>query len=339
MSFGQYSYDGPAPRTNPLASKPRTGKRQRQVFPSSEIPHLWAHKTQESARNQQGNFYFDGDTIYSYGSHYPLAKHVSNGKQTAILINTSTRNRGGSCTTSSQRSAVRQAIPANVRKFDVSSLCEYTIDHEANLDAYLRESKDALGKAERSRKHGEWDLSRAFKQFATAKEYGKFFAVKVPSFAHLPKGKKLEALKATMVERLARAKVKDAEKDARREARRAEARRIAALELPERIAAWRNGSPVDSWSLRNLPAMLRVRGSQVETSLGATVPVDHAARALKFVNACVAAGREYVRNGHTEHVGHYTIDWIEANGTLHAGCHVISYEEIQLIAPQLEVGA
>ena len=32
------------------------------VYPTNEIAHLWAHKTQTSARNGQGNFYFDGDT-------------------------------------------------------------------------------------------------------------------------------------------------------------------------------------------------------------------------------------------------------------------------------------
>jgi len=81
---------------------------------------------------------------------------------------------------------------------------------------------------------------------------------------------------------------------------------------------------------------LRVKDGEVETTRGARVPVDHAARALKIVRACVSTGREYVRNGHTEHVGNYSIDRIEANGTLHAGCHVIRYEEIERIAPQLE---
>ena len=35
-------------------------------------------------------------------------------------------------------------------------------------------------------------------------------------------------------------------------------------------------------------------------------------------------------------LGHYTIDRIEANGTLHAGCHVISLAEIENLAPALD---
>jgi len=34
--------------------------RQRHVFPNREIPHLWAHQTQDEARNGTGSFYFRG---------------------------------------------------------------------------------------------------------------------------------------------------------------------------------------------------------------------------------------------------------------------------------------
>jgi len=35
-------------------------KRQRHVFPNRELPHLWAHQTQDEARNGTGSFYFRG---------------------------------------------------------------------------------------------------------------------------------------------------------------------------------------------------------------------------------------------------------------------------------------
>lgn len=48
--------------------------RTKQVYPTSEIAHLWAHQTQDSARNPgSGNFYFKGKTIYSYRDSYPIA--------------------------------------------------------------------------------------------------------------------------------------------------------------------------------------------------------------------------------------------------------------------------
>ena len=62
-------------------------KRQRHVFPNREIPHLWAHQTQDEARNGTGSFYFRGATIYSYGSHFPIATHVKGSQgQPGILF-------------------------------------------------------------------------------------------------------------------------------------------------------------------------------------------------------------------------------------------------------------
>ena len=54
-------------------------KRQKHVFDTGEVSHLWANRAQDEARNRQGNLYFTGDTIYSYGSHFPIARHVRNG--------------------------------------------------------------------------------------------------------------------------------------------------------------------------------------------------------------------------------------------------------------------
>ena len=56
----------------------------------SHIAHLWANQLQDEARNSgSGNFYFDGDVIYSYGSHFPIAKHVVNAKgEKAVLFTT-----------------------------------------------------------------------------------------------------------------------------------------------------------------------------------------------------------------------------------------------------------
>jgi hypothetical protein len=82
--------------------------------------------------------------------------------------------------------------------------------------------------------------------------------------------------------------------------------------------------------------MLRINGNEVETSLGARVPVSHAKRGLAFVRRVVSSGQEYVRNGHTLHLGHYAIDRIETDGTLHAGCHVIKFSEIENLAPALD---
>jgi hypothetical protein len=44
-----------------------------------------------------------------------------------------------------------------------------------------------------------------------------------------------------------------------------------------------------------------------------------------------------VSNGHSIRLGNYAIDRIEPDGTVHAGCHVVRWEEIERIAPELSV--
>lgn len=54
----------------------------------STVAHLWANQEQEDARTGNGNFYFQNNTIYSYGSHFPIAKHVNFEGKKAILFTT-----------------------------------------------------------------------------------------------------------------------------------------------------------------------------------------------------------------------------------------------------------
>jgi hypothetical protein len=87
------------------------------------------------------------------------------------------------------------------------------------------------------------------------------------------------------------------------------------------------------------PVMLRLTQAdgeiQIETSHGARIPASHAPRIWRLAQACIASGRPYERNGHTEHAGEYAIDRVDANGTLHAGCHVIPHSELRSMARQL----
>jgi hypothetical protein len=88
--------------------------------------------------------------------------------------------------------------------------------------------------------------------------------------------------------------------------------------------------------LYDILPMLRIAGNEVETSLGARFPIAHAKSGLAFVRKVRESGEAYVRNGHTIHLGPYSIDRIEPNGTVKAGCHVVCWEEIERIAPLLD---
>lgn len=143
--------------------------RIKHVFPTQEVPHLWAHRTQEDARNPQGNLYVKGATIYSYRDSYPIASHVTNGKEgkaarSAVLIRTDSY----SVTTSGHISAVRQSIPSGVTRFYVPSVqLEWSWaapgpDHPTNLAYFVQQAKESLRKAQNSRKYGTSELQSAF---------------------------------------------------------------------------------------------------------------------------------------------------------------------------------
>ena len=321
-----------------VAQTAQARKRIKRVVNSGQIGHLWFHKVQDSAKNSNGSFYFNGDTVFSYGSHFPIARHVQSRKKSAVLFTT----KDYSVTTSGHKSAVRSAITDGTTVFHVPHVFAddryASNDHPSNLGNYVERIADHLAKCARARQSysKEWEHGQAVALREEAREYAKFFRLKLPKIAPIP------ALDSEGLAKIRACEAaKSAEKAAQEKARKAERAKQEA-ELADR---WREGK-YDGY-LYNSPVMLRLRTfgadadvqhavAMVETSRGAQVPVSHALRGLRFVRSVVQTGKEYIRNGHTLHLGHYAIDRIEANGTLHAGCHVISYAEIERIAPLLE---
>lgn len=111
-----------------------------------EIAHIWAHQSQQEAKNSNRSFFFYGDTIYSYGHHFPIAKH-NNG---VILFTL----KSYSVTTSKHIQIVRSAsshkdklfcyeLPINER--DISA-------HTQNLDIWVNNIKGNIKKLKTTKK-------------------------------------------------------------------------------------------------------------------------------------------------------------------------------------------
>ena len=203
-----------------------------------------------------------------------------------------------------------------------------------------------------------WELQRAREQRKNALDYAKFFNVKAPKLVPIPtitaeRRAKALAFDAGSEERRARIRsarearwnAELAEYEKRREQERENARKT----LPERIAKWKQGEYVGY--LGTDYALLRLvqkdGATHVQTSQGVSVPVSGhagAARLFRFLKALVDAGREYQRNGHTEHIGAFAVDsfkveettWLgsapQSQYVLTAGCHRIAWSEIQNIS-------
>jgi hypothetical protein len=276
-------------------------KRKKQVFDTGEIPHLWAHRTQDEARNRQGNLYFTGDTIYSYGSHFPIARHVTNDAgERAVLFTTAAY----SVTTSSHCSAVRSAIPSGIPVFHVPNVChgrysgsELTADdHASNLGDYAeRIEKNVITSARaRSSYAKEWNREHAARLRDEAIAYCAFFGLPVPNIPEVPE---LDSEALTIIRKREAKRASEKAEQTKRE--RAE----ALVHQQELITKWRAG--LYSGCLYDVPAMLRIDGDEVVTSRGARFPVTHAKRALAFIRRVRESGQAYVRNGHTIHLGPY----------------------------------
>ena len=283
-------------------------KRTRYVYPADMVAHLWAHKAQKSARNG-GNVYFDGDTIYSYGSHFPIARHVETRHGRAVLFTT----RDYSVTTSGHKWTVLGAC---------KHLTVFHVQHPTDTDrkaqfAEYRERYLALArKYSRARSNKPWILGSLRDLVDEANRFAQFFGLRCR--LSLP-----DDLSGMVAECQAIEKREKARKQ------RAEAKR--AREEQERIRQWANGE-TDYCPSNGQAIRLRVKDDELQTSRGARVPLDHAIKAFRVIKRLRSKGESYERNGYTIHLGHFALDAIDPQGNVTAGCHNVAWEEIERVA-------
>jgi hypothetical protein len=270
MSYGQYSENH---RGRIDHDRPRKS-RVKQVVDTDTVAHLWAHQTQDHARNKLGNFYYDGATIYSYGRHFPIARITTDATGARCVLFTS---RDYSMTTAKQKHIARMAC---------SHLALYTVEHPdtepcaADHDAMVRKASEAADKATRARKRADWHLSEAKCWIDQANEFNRAFNLGLPHIDLAFLGEHL----AQIEERI------EAERARQESERRAQAR-IAAQENRERLRAWLRGDSIHP--PRTLRPMVRVNGDMVETTWGASVPLADAQFTYNVAKACAAKGKTY----------------------------------------------
>lgn len=321
----------------------------RTVFPNREIPHLWAHATQDHARGS--NVFFRGAVIYSYGEHFPMGIRFTGKGKAPVFVLTDERY---SSTTAKHQSYVRQAVYGTV--LYVPNL--RGINPDTTPEEIARTVKGAVSSM----------LDRALKmkktepRYKLAEQANRYHEAMLQLGAALGKANKFSkimdsirakrdrALDGVMAyrEKLAAAYLKAqatrAENYKNRDAIRAEKERVArekwAVEKPAAIETWRNGGILDQrlvtrWgSQGDESTMLRLSsdGKEIETSQGARFPVEHAIKLFPLWRTLVSHKREYKRNGHTIHLGPYALDSIDSEGNIKAGCHNIKRLEVEHIA-------
>jgi hypothetical protein len=279
---------------------------------NKQLAHVWAQQNRVSGKGS--SFYFDGPTIYSYGPHFPIASFVTDahGKEAVLFTYRTYSN-----STAKHLNYTRGALHGlNYPVFSVKN----PTDRPSIADAeYLkREAEENLLNASRARTRKDFYLNQARAFEREFFEFCKAFKIKHPA------ARKKTLLPAGRVEELKREAVEASKKEAA--AREAREKREAAALKKER-AEWRTGKHS---RVTGGETMLRLKGEEVETSRGASVPLDKARELFRLWQgwrndpqrlAGFLSGRE---------IGNFTISDVQVD-YVRIGCHTLNYTECAAI--------
>lgn len=138
----------------------------------SQVAHLWANKIQDEATNSGRSFFFRGNTIYSYGHHFPIAKHVQgiNGNDFVLFT-----ERGYSNTTSKHIAITRSACSHK----DIVYCYNPEAGHNVNFDHWLKCIEAEADKLARARKP-ELYLNNIEHVATKVRKYSEYLGADIP---------------------------------------------------------------------------------------------------------------------------------------------------------------
>lgn len=305
--------------------------REKRVFKTDEVPHIWAQQKQNGGRNARGNMYFDGKTIYSYGSHFPMATFIN---PETVLMTTNTYSN----TTAGHLCSVRDAI-RHLKVFRVPNIGSRleTVSHNENLKWFLDEMPIIQKQVLKARLHADSYRAELERRISDAVEYTEFFKKSIDKVlkAELRTWKKkldskslfsekeLLKIKAVISDELKLVRAVNAVQRAEKERRVAEAARTA----EENLNLWLAGEEMHPSRLYNLPVALRIHNKAIETTRGANVPLIEARKLWHKLQK-----KESVEG---MGLGHYTVTRLDGS-TLIVGCHQIPMREVYRMAKALK---
>lgn len=271
-----------------------------------ELIHHWAHQTKSA--EEGGNVSYAGRDLYSYRAC--IGRILPNG---AVALS----NRRYSNTTSKHQSLARSAT-----SHMTTYLVAYPDSVSDSLNSAKAEIKSLTERAAKARSKASQYLGEAL----TVADHFNRFAAACGSSERVvfDPGMDLETL---------RKQIKEEERAA---AKKLEERRQAKLiENAQKIIQWKAGE--DVYVPREIMA-LRIKDGNVQTSLGASFPVDHAKKVWVLIQRAVRTGKMFVPDPEKSvYLGVYKLTKIREDGTLIAGCHTVPYSESKEIAEKLEL--
>lgn len=309
-------------------------KRQKLVFKNDQLCHVFVAQTQSRGRNSGSSLYFEGNKIWSYGSHYLLGQIVTIKGERVVLRNeynysqstASHRHSLGNAAT--QLKVIDLADPDDFKGSLDKKYAELGNEYFDFFTSNSRSFWSGKGCAERW-KYFEKDVA----EYNELCEFLSFPSLKI-NLTPLHKelwGEKYNQLKQRQKElnspeaiakRLEDADKRQEAKD-RKEAAEQEKIRI---ERENALPNWIAGGDFH-YLLRDItPQMIRIKNNTVETTGGAQVPLDEALKFLKRVKKGLA--KEGDRIGSFEFTSY-------KKGIVTIGCHEINLAEAESVLTQV----
>lgn len=254
-------------------------KRQKEVFSSnSELAHAWANQTHP--RGRANNMYFEGVKLYSYGSHFLLAEiHEKKGQKIAVI-----NSRRYSVTTCKHRMEVWRAVNGLMPNFESPDPSDLRCTKNWMDSCVVFAIDAALGKLKVTSKD---DIKYRFETISNSQKernkLRKFLGLK-PKFVPTKTLNKVQKHLENRLKRYHELNTPEAieKKRIQKEKREAAKQRLRLQKLEADVAAWRQGE--HRYSVRSLsPQLLRVKEDRIETSGGASVPLNAAKELLNSI--------------------------------------------------------
>lgn len=314
----------------------------KRVFNTNEVAHIWAAQKQDSGRNANNNFYFRDATIYSYGSHFPIA--TIEGEDVFFTLRTYSN------TTAKHLSKARGAISHKniiwcydvpVKYYDTKKHIKehgLLLVHENNITVWKNEIKatfEELGNKRIRDTQSRINTIKTHINRLTA--YCNYFKLPIKD-NELKQLLKL-AVQPDFLEQARQAKEKQIAANVKKLQQSAKA-------YSQYLKLWRNydneaiqampdkTKDLCNYYANNTAAFTHLRynkeQSRVETSKGVQIPVEIAKRAYVALNGCMQGKC----NGLNIPVLHYSITET-GNDYIKAGCHTIQKADVQYIAALL----
>lgn len=290
------------------------------------VAHNWANgvNSQYKKDTVAGSLYYEGDTIYSYGRHFPIAVIHKDKKRGNVTFFTT---RSYSNTTVKHISAAHSACSHHELIFCMNPDEADRGYHANNLANFEANAKAAAKHLERARKPEKY-FNEIASERASAQKYASYFKIKLskrtyPFLFLEPSAETLQKIR-----------------DAHKKEEQAKQRAFEAVLKGFRTFTNRKGEYTDQIGGIINPkdhnaAYLRYnpQSKRIETSKGVEIPIEAARRFYKWLIGIRATG---CNGGEcSQQILHYSVKYVNAN-EFTVGCHTIQMSEADAIAKLLK---